>query len=384
MSWVDIVIAVLVIVATLRGLEVGILRQVGSLIGFVTGFVVGVLLAPSIASTVHAHPARPLIAVGVVTFFTLVGAVLGRMLGAAANLALRRLHMGKVDSVGGAVFSALGALIACWLVAGLLVNVTVASLSSAIGSSRILAALDAVMPTVPSIEAKVQALFRTADFPNVFAQIVPPNVTTQPIPPSPAALATEGSASSSVVRVLAAQACGVDHEGTGYVVGPNLVITAAHVVAGAKVIQVGQAYGRLLVFDPRHDVAVIEVATSDHALSVEDVLPPNGTTAAIPGYPLDGPFTLTSAVVDGEITAQGRDIYNQALVTRHLVVLGANVEPGNSGSPVVVHGQVVAMVFSRSESQNNVAYAVTGHDVRADLDRAHTGQFVGTGACISD
>ena len=65
-SWVDIVIAVIVLGATQRGFVVGILRQAGSLVGFISGFVVGVLFAPVIADRFDQNPTRPLAAAVVV------------------------------------------------------------------------------------------------------------------------------------------------------------------------------------------------------------------------------------------------------------------------------------------------------------------------------
>jgi len=41
-----------------------------------------------------------------------------------------------------------------------------------------------------------------------------------------------------------------------------------------------------------------------------------------------------------------------------VLVVYSNIEPGNSGSPVLVRGDVTGVVFSKSLSQSETAYAV--------------------------
>ncbi len=386
MSWVDIVIAIAVIVATERGLRVGILRQVGSLVGFVTGFVIGILVAPWLAGHIHGGTTRPLVAALIVTTFVVLGSIAGRQVGSLANLSLRRLNLGTVDKVGGAAFAALGTLIACWLVASLLVNVSFVSLSSAIASSRLLAVMDTVMPPVPSVEAKVQAMFRSANFPSVFASVIAPTVPTVSVPNARATTAAIGTTANSVFKVSALDACGFDLEGTAFLVSPDLVVTAAHVVAGARTITVNGAATTLVAFDANNDVAVLKVA---HSTATPIVLwsstPPTGSPAGVVGYPNNGPRTETRAAIAGVLVAQGRDIYNNALVTRHLLVADTNVFPGNSGSPLLVGGRAAGLIFSKSVAQANVAYAVPAGVLRRDISRAAaTTTSVSSGACLSE
>ena len=383
MSWVDVVIAAVVVIATERGLSIGVLRQVGSLVGFATGFVVGILIAPSLAS--HAGgTTRAVVAIVVVLACGSIGAVLGRLLGASANLSLRRLKLSSFDRIGGAVFSAVGALLACWLVAGMLVNVSYLSLSSAIANSRLLAVMDRVMPPVPSVEAKVQALLRRANFPSVFAQVVTPSIPTLQVPSSALTRLAVGNAASSVVKVIASSGCGVTREGTGFAVGSGLVATAAHVVAGSHDIRISDRRARVVGLDVKNDVAFLELSHLPKGLDVVRTSVRAATPAAVVGYPLNGELAITPAAIDGSLRAQGRDIYNNALFVRDLLVLSAAVQFGNSGSPVLVQGKVVGMVFSRSTSQNAVAYAVPTSILLRDLARARGHGTVASGACPSE
>jgi S1-C subfamily serine protease len=393
-SWVDIVIAVIVLAATHRGYVVGVFRQVGTLVGLVSGFVVGVLFAPVIADHFSQDVTRPLVAAIVVGVCIVALAVLGRKVGDMANLTLRRLRLHRLDRVGGAAFAAAGSLLMCWLVASLLVNVSLGSISNAIATSKILAAVDEVMPPVPSVEAKVQALFRSVNFPSVFAAVVQPISPNYRLPSVATATATAAAGGASVFRITSDNACGVDREGTAFVVGPDEVVTAAHVVAGGRSFFVAFPDGShfrdvaasLVEFDPDNDVAVLRVNDrGTNALDLSGSTPRGGTAAAVVGFPENVLVSrLTPATVAGTITAQGRDIYDDTLVTRPLVEVDANVEPGNSGSPVLVDGVVVGMIFSRSVAQNGVAYAVPSRIVAVDVARATGAPVITRTSCAAD
>ncbi len=86
------------------------------------------------------------------------------------------MMLGIVDRIVGVAVGAGGALIMCWLVAGLLTSATWGSVATGIQNSGILSAMDHVMPPVPNIEAKVAGLFHDAGVPNIFADIVTPTL----------------------------------------------------------------------------------------------------------------------------------------------------------------------------------------------------------------
>jgi S1-C subfamily serine protease len=93
-----------------------------------------------------------------------------------------------------------------------------------------------------------------------------------------------------------------------------------------------------------------------------------GTQGAVIGYPGGSHEAVVPAVVDGEVTAEGRDIYNQNLVTRQIFVLQASVHPGNSGGPLIdLKGRVLGMVFATSASDANQSYALTDDEIQPDI-----------------
>ena len=96
-----------------------------------------------------------------------------------------------------------------------------------------------------------------------------------------------------------------------------------------------------------------------------------GTQGAAIGYPGGGGEQASAAVVNGEVRAEGRDIYGQRLVVRNIWTIQARVVPGNSGGPLVdLDGNVIGVIFAASTSSPGTAYALTDTEVQPDIDQA--------------
>jgi S1-C subfamily serine protease len=386
-SWIDAVILVWVVLAALRGRSIGALTQLLGLVGFVGGFVLGSLAAKPIAGRLHVAVERDIVTVGVVIGVALLGGVVGHVLGRWANTTLRRLHLGTLDAIAGAAVGAAGALLSAWLVAGLFAQSSVSWLTRPIQHSAVLTAVDAVMPPVPGVIARAEAVLSNDVFPQVYVDLIQPQTNAVRVPSPIATVALAGAAAHSVLKVLAVGGCGVAREGTSFVVARGLVITDAHVVAGESVLDVeapeGTTAASLVVFDPALDVAVLRVrGLALRPVPLRTSVVATATLAAVVGYPENGPRTALPAGIAGAFVAEGRDIYGGTTVNRAIYAITADVRPGNSGSPLLVHGAAIGMVFSRSLSQSNTGYALRASTLLRDLHRAERARRpVGSGAC---
>jgi S1-C subfamily serine protease len=381
-NWVDLVIIALVLLAAFNGQRVGALRQLAGYLGLGVGFVVGTFLAPPL-STAIAHAAwRPLIALAIVFVATFLGGGVGRRVGGVAARSMHALHLGVVDSLGGAVIGVAGTLVGCWLVAGLLASTAWGSLAGEIQHSKVLTAINKVMPPLPTVEAKAQALIGNADFPSIFASIVAPTLPVAVAPKNLGPLVRSLRADSDVLKVLASGGCSRVQEGTAFFVSSHDAVTNAHVVAGESRVTVNGVPASVVLFDPRDDLAVLRVDSLNEApLSFVSGGVAAGTRARIVGFPLNATRTAAPGYVEGDVTAQGRDIYDEQLLTRTYEVIEVNVQPGNSGSPVLVGGDVAGVIESKSLSEASTAYAIPDTVIEAQLARVGT-HAVSTSSCL--
>ncbi|MGB7103811.1 MAG: MarP family serine protease [Acidimicrobiales bacterium] len=385
MSWVDLVIVVIVALSAFRGFAEGAIRQIVSLAGLVAGFLVGTAIAPSLSTHVtHAHW-RPLLAIGIIIAMTIIGSTLGGFLGSLVSKFAHAFMLGFVDRIAGIVVGAVVALVLCWLVAGVLASVTWGSLASQIQDSSILSAMDHVMPPVPTIDAKVAALFPNAEFPNLFDKLVEPTLhpfeKASDLPPLVASL----NEPTSVVKVLAMGRCTseTESEGTAFYVTPSEVLTNAHVVAGHSKFTVNGQSAQVALYDPENDLAVLRVSShSQTPLQFASSLPASNTKIQVIGFPLNGSRTRAIGYVEGELQGQGRDIYNQKIVAKTVLALEVNINPGNSGSPVLDNGRVVGIVESKSLSVASTAYAIPDSTIQVDLAKVPSKGTVSTQGCL--
>jgi S1-C subfamily serine protease len=188
-----------------------------------------------------------------------------------------------------------------------------------------------------------------------------------------------------VVKILGT-ACGLGVEGSGWVAGHGLVVTNAHVVAGerdTRVLVGGRQPGRpaqAVHFDPRNDLAILRV----DALGAEP-LPlaggiSAGTSAAILGFPLNGPFDVRPGRLGPTRRVRSSDAYGRGPVERSMTALRGLVRSGNSGGPMVDgEGRVVTTIFAATTSGQRGGYGVPNPVVARAL--AGVGGPVSTGPC---
>jgi S1-C subfamily serine protease len=175
-----------------------------------------------------------------------------------------------------------------------------------------------------------------------------------------------------------APSCSRVIEGSGFVYSPHHILTNAHVVAGVTqgltvFSDTNQAYQASVVFyDPQVDIAVLYVPTLNLAPLSFAGQAQVGTNAVVAGYPLDHDFTQVPARLGGIQDATGPDIYQTSQVTRQIYEIKANVEPGNSGGPLIAaNGSVYGVVFAAAVGVSDTGFVLTAAEVAAD---AHAGR----------
>jgi S1-C subfamily serine protease len=381
MTQLDWIILAFVAVLALFGFRQGFIVGVLSFGGFALGAFIGTRLGPLLLSQGTSSPYAPA--------FGLVGALLaGAILASGMEGLARRLRrgtllipgVGLLDGALGAALSAAVGLGIVWIVAAVVAQLPGQSqLRADIQRSAILGELNQLLPPSGPI---LDALARLDPLPSI-----PGRLPTLASPP-PRIAADPGvqSASRSVVRVVGT-ACGLAIEGSGWVAGPEEVVTNAHVVAGESDTTVevaGQPPGlsaQAIAFDRTDDVAVLRVpGLTLPSLSLLPS-PPADRAGAILGYPENGPFAVRPGRIGQTETVLTQDAYGHGPVSRLLTPLRGVVRPGNSGGPLVdSEGQVLTTVFAGTTGGGpSGGYGVADATVAHVL--ATAGTPVGTGPC---
>jgi S1-C subfamily serine protease len=391
MSMVDAVLILLLLLFGVSGYRQGFVVGVLSFTGFFGGALIGLQLGPLLAGLVDDSVLKLVVSLIAVFGLAVLGQSLAGWWGGKLRRAITNPAGQTVDDLGGAVVSVVAVSLVAWLVAVPLSDASQPWLAKAVRNSSLLAAIDSVMPG----EAKTltEALRETVDtngFPEVFGDLVPTQVKEVPAPdPKLAGSQVVLNAKKSVVKVLGnAPSCSRRIEGSGFVFAEDHVMTNAHVVAGTKTIRVElngtRLNGKVVVYDPERDLAVIHVPELDApVMRFANSPAKTGADAIVLGFPLDGPYNAQSARVRdvGDIT--GPDIYEDGTVTREVYTIRGLVRSGNSGGPLVAwDGAVLGVIFAAAADDPNVGYAVTADEAStvALMGRTRT-TAVATGKC---
>src|SRR4051812_39584527 len=278
-----------------QGLIVGFL----SLGGFAIGAFLGSRLGPALLAEGSHSPYAPATAlagallIGGILAVSLEGlavAMRRRLLGAAG----RRRGIAIGEATGGAVLLVALAFGLAWLFGAVALNAPGAKgLRKAVQESAILRALNDAFPPSSSL---INALNRID--PRLAVSGPSPDVAA---PDSKIARDPDvRAAGNSVVRVLGT-ACGLGVEGSGWIAGPDLVVTNAHVVAGESDTTVTPAGSSVSLdatpvhYDPTNDLSLLHVnGLGGRPLSLSSDVQ-SGTPGAVMGYPENGPFTIAPA-----------------------------------------------------------------------------------------
>ena len=387
----DVVLVVLGILAIAAGWSKGAIRSAGTLIGLGLGLWLGLTLAPVVvgwfASAGFSGVTQRSVVAGIVIL--VCAGVVYALAGALAAILGRVLRHGPIrwlDSLVGAVLGLATWAVVVWLLAGFAVATSLATVVQAADSSRVVSTLNSMAPLPSStVLGAVDDALAGAGLPKVFEGGETIRAVPEPDSSVPAAVSRS---EQSVVTVLASKpACGIDSEGSGWVVQRGRVVTNAHVVAGASSVVVRESgstaveRATLVAFDPSRDLAVLDV--TDLTAPALDIGPDltAGAAAYAAGYPGDGPFTIAPQRVRDRVTARGTDIYQSGSVDRDIYSLRGSVRPGNSGGPLLdAEGKVAGVVFARSATDADTGYALTLEELRPVLSSVGSAA-ISSGAC---
>ncbi len=398
MSWVDAIVVLLAVIAAVSGWRHGMAVALLSFVGVLGGAIIGVRLAPLFATAVESPTARIMVSIAVVVLLVALGETTGVFFGRRIRDRITGTRSLQLDSTLGSVLQAVTVVLAAWLVALPLASASFPGLVQGVRGSEVLRAVDSVMPAgAKKLPSDLRQLLNNSGFPDVTSPFAETPIT-QVGPPNPALLESSAvaDAAGSVLKIRGrAPSCSRQLEGTGFVIGPQLVLTNAHVVAGTDEtgVEVAGRRGRtveldakVVLYDPQTDVAVLRVPDLDaEPMAFEQQPRVVGDDVVVLGYPLDGPFTATAGKIRQMINLKGPNIYDTGEITRQVYTVRAVVRSGNSGGPMIdPAGRVVGVVFGAALDDQETGFVLTVEQVSAAVRSAtQLNRTVDTGNCAA-
>ena len=374
-----IIVGFTVLMAT-WGFSQGLIVGALSLAGFAGGALLGARLGPALLQHGSHSPYAPLIAL---VSAMLLGGILAsgfELLGFRLRLRLGE-SLGVLDGLGGALLVGAVGLGLVWIGAAVALQTPGArKLRQPVQRSAIVRALNEQLPPSGPL---LKLLARFDPFPQIKGPAPDVAAPNSAIARDPQVRA----AGRSVVKVLGT-ACGLGVQGSGWIAKGGIVVTNAHVVAGQSDTSVqpggsGPHYdAQAVYFDSRNDVAILRAPglAGQPSLGL-DVNARPGTSAAILGFPENGPFDVEPGRLGQTSDISSQDAYGRGPVRRRITSLRGLVRSGNSGGPMVDgRGRVVATVFAATVGDGGrTGFGVPDSIVRSALGRARGP--VGTGPC---
>ncbi len=171
--------------------------------------------------------------------------------------------------------------------------------------------------------------------------------------------------------------------GTGFIIGPNKILTNAHVVSNARRILI-TIYGSPKKYPARvehiaHDCDLALLTLEDfseleafHVFEFGDV-PKLESQVRVIGYPIGGDRLSVTRGVVSRIDFQP---YAHTRVDSHLTVqIDAAINPGNSGGPVLQNESVVGVAFQGLTQADNTGYIIPTPVIRRFLKDVEDGTY---------
>jgi S1-C subfamily serine protease len=372
--------------AAYSGYRRGFLMQLVTYVGLGAGLILGALLAPVIGRWADDPSEQAGLVLGTILVLGGLGNAIGWTIGRAVRAKAQETSLRHADAVGGSAMSVTAGLLIIWFLAQSLIAGPSPTLAREIRGSAVVRSIDAVLPPPPSLVGEVRRFLTSLGFPDVFTGLPPEPAGRVPGATSAEVRQAVAAAGASTVQVVG-QACNHIQEGSGFIVAPGYVVTNAHVVAGDVTTSIQlpeQLPATVVAFDPDLDLAVLRVEGLDgNALKLVGDELARGRTGAVLGYPGGGGFDGEPAAVRRSLTATGRDIYGEGVVTRDVYELQTLVRPGNSGGPFVLpDGRVAGVVFAASTTDHDIGYAIESVDVAGIVqDAVGRTAPVSTGPC---
>lgn len=389
MNFLDWVLVLIALAYAVSGYWQGFIAGAFATSGLLLGGLIGIWLAPLLLDDVEPSLWVSLGALAVVLICASFGQAILQFAGARLRDRITWQPARALDAVGGAVLSTAAVLVVAWALGVAVSGAALPTISKQVRSSAVLSTVDSVMPgEADQVLQAFNEVVGSSFFPRYLEPFAPERIIN--VGPPPGTIGRDPDvrdAAASVLKVRGENDCGRGVEGTGFLYSPDRVMTNAHVVAGVDnpTVLVGEEEvpGEVVYYNPDLDIAVLAVDGVNRPFLQFDKGGEPRDSAAVLGYPNDGPYNVQAARIRGEQRLRSPDIYGNGTVVREVFSIRSLVRPGNSGGPLVSEdGDVLGVIFAASVTDHDTGYAITAAQVAQGAAQGITSDdTVGTGDC---
>ena len=258
----DLLLIVLAILAAVGGWRLGFMTRAVGWVGAGLGLVVAVAVVPALLGRLDLTSDTAVFLLGAagIVLIASLGQGIGVAIGSQLRPPARAQAARRVDSAGGSLLGIVGVAVLAWLVLPVMSSAQGWAAATARSSAIARFTLDH-LPEPPSQITDLEKQLAGGEFPQIFAGPAGPprSRRRRPTHPSPP---MSWPASRPARCGCEESTCGAVQTGSGWLVGPDLIVTNAHVVAGSRDVTVTTPSNEtttatVVEFDPDADLALL-------------------------------------------------------------------------------------------------------------------------------
>ena len=356
----DIIIILSTLTVGFIGYQIGAIRLLFNVVGILLGISIGARFSLLISKHLHSSTPEVVIIVLLTGGLGILLAFVSNKVGSRLRIKILATKAYSPDKFLGVLLGIISGLLLSCFAFTLMLNLNSTYIQNTVLGSKILSFINTTTVFGKNFGSGFYFIIPDYNLSTILTAIISPQIGQSHLMynlPQQGPFAQAIYVDYKSVPLIKWYGCGnYDHIGSGYVVAPHIVVTAAHVVSGSGLVQVENSshsyLGIVILYDPSRDVAAIDVpGLQDTPLTLDSSIVANNTAVANLGYPMGGPLGTNNGVIQANNSLTGlgaKSVLNYGSKGSYYE-MNFNVTEGESGGPLILeNGEVVGHITAAS------------------------------------